>query len=381
MWREAKYHFARSLPTRGASRVGSAMRSMKVLRVLLASRRGASGIRTYTDNLAQGLGSLGHQVLVLDETIVEPRSEGNGVTAMPFAPPPKLPPRLKRFDHIAGWMRSRDVDTRAEELGVDLVHATDLELAPAVQPLVVTAWDPVSSAIKRLRLARARGEDPLAELAYALVDARAYRRAQAIVAVTDSVAAALQRHPRVETIFPFLPDYLIHESTRRSNTVCIAANAFGPKKGLEVAISAVSIVRQTRPNVRLMIVGRGSALLRASALPAFCDVMGALSAVDLRATLAQAGCVVIPSLWEEFGYIGLEALAAGTPVACFSTVGMAALPGGGVFVSRSFRSEDLAREILSAIDTERFVFPIQCRASQALPRIISLYQAVLVSRN
>jgi glycogen(starch) synthase len=46
---------------------------------------------------------------------------------------------------------------------------------------------------------------------------------------------------------------------------------------------------------------------------------------DLRALVHRAGCVVIPSLYEPFGVVALEALAAGAPLIVARTGGLAEL--------------------------------------------------------
>ena len=80
-------------------RASSRARMMRaVMRVLIAARRGGSGIRTYTDQLAAGLASLSHEVTVLDETTSEPAA---GV--VPLAQPPQ-----KLLGPLAGWGAPRD---------------------------------------------------------------------------------------------------------------------------------------------------------------------------------------------------------------------------------------------------------------------------------
>jgi glycogen(starch) synthase len=58
------------------------------------------------------------------------------------------------------------------------------------------------------------------------------------------------------------------------------------------------------------------------------DLPGFLSTADLRALVHRAGCVVIPSLYEPFGVVALEALAAGAPLIVARTGGLAELIAG-----------------------------------------------------
>ena len=55
------------------------------------------------------------------------------------------------------------------------------------------------------------------------------------------------------------------------------------------------------------------------------DLPGFLGDDDLRDLVHRAGCVVIPSLYEPFGVVALEALAAGAPLIVARTGGLAEL--------------------------------------------------------
>ena len=55
------------------------------------------------------------------------------------------------------------------------------------------------------------------------------------------------------------------------------------------------------------------------------DLPGFVNDDDLRQLVHRAGCVVIPSLYEPFGLVALEALAAGAPLIVARTGGLAEL--------------------------------------------------------
>ncbi len=83
-----------------------------------------------------------------------------------------------------------------------------------------------------------------------------------------------------------------------------------------------------------MIAGRGSYLPE---LQTQIDVEGVSDLVqlagfvpddELRALLHRAGCVVIPSLYEPFGIVALEAMAAGAPSIVARTGGLAEIVDG-----------------------------------------------------
>jgi glycogen(starch) synthase len=96
----------------------------------------------------------------------------------------------------------------------------------------------------------------------------------------------------------------------------------------------MALLRHKVPGIRCVIAGRGSYLPE---LQMQIDVEGVSDLVhlagfvpddDLRALLHRAGCVVIPSLYEPFGIVALEAMAAGAPTIVARTGGLAEIVEG-----------------------------------------------------
>jgi len=106
------------------------------------------------------------------------------------------------------------------------------------------------------------------------------------------------------------------------------------EKGFQVLVRAVGALRNRVPGIRCTIAGRGSYLAE---LQTQIDVEGVADLVDLagfvpddelRDTLQRAGCVVIPSLYEPFGIVALEGMAAGAPTIVARTGGLAEIVEG-----------------------------------------------------
>ncbi|MFK8024269.1 MAG: glycosyltransferase family 4 protein [Ilumatobacter sp.] len=106
------------------------------------------------------------------------------------------------------------------------------------------------------------------------------------------------------------------------------------EKGFQVLARSVSTLRPRIPDVSCTIAGRGSYLpelqtqIDVEGVSDLVDLPGFLHDDDLRALVHTAGCVVIPSLYEPFGLVALEALAAGAPLIVARTGGLAELVEG-----------------------------------------------------
>ena len=106
------------------------------------------------------------------------------------------------------------------------------------------------------------------------------------------------------------------------------------EKGFQVLARAISALRYRVAGLDCMIAGRGSYLpelqsqIDIAGVGDLVELPGFLSDNELRAAIHRAGCVVIPSLYEPFGVVALEALAAGAPLIVADTGGLGELVGG-----------------------------------------------------
>lgn len=106
------------------------------------------------------------------------------------------------------------------------------------------------------------------------------------------------------------------------------------EKGFHVLARAIAALRYRVAGLECTIAGRGSYLpelqsqIDLAGVGDLIEVPGYLSDNELRAAIHRAGCVVIPSLYEPFGVVALEALAGGAPLIVADTGGLAELVGG-----------------------------------------------------
>ena len=134
------------------------------------------------------------------------------------------------------------------------------------------------------------------------------------------------------------------------------------EKGFQVLARSMSTVRNRVPGVQCTIAGRGSyqpelqAQIDVEGVSDIVHIAGFVDDEELRALTQRAGCVVIPSLYEPFGLVALEALAAGAPLVVARTGGLAELIEGtdAGLTFEPGRAEDLA-DCIERVLTDSFL--------------------------
>ncbi|RQP22106.1 glycosyltransferase family 1 protein [Albitalea terrae] len=95
-----------------------------------------------------------------------------------------------------------------------------------------------------------------------------------------------------------------------------------PRKGVRALCMAFDLVKQVHPDAQLVLAGRASdatrqmllALPRVAAHASSIRFHGVGGVHDLPDLYRQASVTVLPSVWEAFGLVLVESLAAGTPL-------------------------------------------------------------------
>jgi phosphatidylinositol alpha-mannosyltransferase len=118
-------------------------------------------------------------------------------------------------------------------------------------------------------------------------------------------------------------------SAGRRTVLCVGR--LEPRKGVNTLIRAMALVRETAPDVLLVIVGDGSERAALGALAGDTPTVqfaGQVSDADLAAYVQAADVVCSPALGgESFGIVLLEAMACGKPIVASRIEGYEALIG------------------------------------------------------
>lgn len=148
------------------------------------------------------------------------------------------------------------------------------------------------------------------------------------------------------------------------------------EKGFQVLARAMHQLRGRVPDVRCTIAGHGSYLPE---LQTQIDVEGVSDLIELPGFLRDgalldlvqgAGCVVIPSLYEPFGVVALEALAAGSPLIVAHTGGLAELVDGtgAALTFEPGNADDLSDCIERVLSDPEFAEQLTERAHELVKR-------------
>jgi len=130
------------------------------------------------------------------------------------------------------------------------------------------------------------------------------------------------------------------------------------EKGVQDLIAAMPRIRRSHPGTRLVVAGTGSHAdwladrARRHRIPRAVDFAGHLPDRQLAAVLCAADAVVLPSRYEPFGMVALEAAAAGAPLVASTAGGLGEVVVDGE-TGLSFAPSDvagLARAVRAVLD-------------------------------
>jgi glycosyltransferase involved in cell wall biosynthesis len=317
------------------------------LSVLVALHGGTlSGVDTYAEQVAVAGAAASHHVTLLAfgeqaAAGLAQRRYGPNLTVRTTAAPPRSYVRslARQVPTLAlAEMESRvGKELRRTRERFDVAHLNHPGLADAVRPfadrVVVGAWFYPHSARGRVRetWAHTGGKFPrsagfaLKGLSHYWNDRRGYAASDCIVTPTELLAHQLRSLGLDAVACP--PPANLHpgpsaagaRGAREKPRVSIACgNLALPRKNVGVGIEAVHRLGAAGMAVELELIGRNAerfaAQLRRLPASVALRITGPVGREEMPARLQAADVLLIPSLYEEWGYVATEALISGTPV-------------------------------------------------------------------
>ncbi|MFV0309189.1 MAG: glycosyltransferase family 4 protein [Desertimonas sp.] len=303
------------------------------------------GVAAHVDGLSHALAQAGHDVVVftLAHRFASTSTADHGVTIrrartdLPWLPDEDLVARVASANHHLVQL-SADLDGWRP----DVVHAHDWQVAWAADTLAALHGARLIATFHTTERGRHGGRvPPGVAAAVHSVESWLAHRAAAVVAssrfMTNEVLVgfeldASRAHRVPNGIDPTWWAGGEHPAEREP--LVFAWGRVQYEKGFQLLAPAIGMLRTRIPGVQCVIGGRGSytpELQSQIDIEGVSDLMhlaGFLPDENLRDMVHRAGCVAIPSLYEPFGIVALEALAGGAPLIVARTGGLAELVDG-----------------------------------------------------
>jgi glycosyltransferase involved in cell wall biosynthesis len=127
------------------------------------------------------------------------------------------------------------------------------------------------------------------------------------------------------------------------------------QKGVDLLVRAVPTVVSGAPRTHVLVVGDGTRRAEAEALADELGVAGRVHFTGWRHDLAEVmravDVLALPSRWEAFGIVNLEAMAAAKPVVGFAVEGIpeVVVHGETGLLSPAGAVDDLARDLVRVL--------------------------------
>lgn len=304
------------------------------------------GIAAHVSGLTGALARAGHEVVVLtlhhptvpDDTTVGGVRVLRARTDLPWIPDDDIVARMASANHQITQLAAQLGDWRP-----DVVHTHDWLTAWAGDTLKELWGVPLVATIHATERGRHGGHVPGGQPA--VINAvewwLTYQAAEVICCsqfMRNEVIDGFELPPSKVRLVPNGVDPALWAPPAGTpdtrEPLVLAWGRVQYEKGFQVLASAIGRLRSRVPGLRCVIAGRGSYLpelqmqLDVEGVGDLVHLVGFISDDELRGLLHRAGCAVIPSLYEPFGIVALEAMAAGAPVVAARTGGLAEIVGG-----------------------------------------------------
>jgi len=302
------------------------------------------GIAAHVHGLATALVRDGHEVVVMslhhpdapEDTVVDGVRVLRARTDLPWIPSEDLAAQMASANHHLVKLATRLGSWRPE-----VVHAHDWLVAWAGDVLANLFEVPLVATVHATERGRHGGHVPAGTPAVVnSVEWWLTYQAREIICcsafMTREVISGFELPPEKVHLVPngVDPELWAPDRTRPREPMVLAWGRVQYEKGFQVLATAIGRLRQRVPDIRCVIAGRGSYLpdlqiqLDVEGLGDLVHLAGFVDDDELRHLLATAGCVAIPSLYEPFGIVALEAMAAGAPTVAARTGGLAEILEG-----------------------------------------------------
>jgi glycosyltransferase involved in cell wall biosynthesis len=305
---------------------------MRIVQVMLA--RGFGGAERSFLDITTALVSKGHEVLVIADRrgFLYPQLKKNimfktiGVTCF----------------GVWDWRISRVISNEVKKFGANVIHA---HLARAAHL--------AGKASKKVGI-------PLLVKTHNLVNLKYYENVSCFVPTTEAQEAYLIAGGLAKSKICRIPNFSSivaasrpSTSSRSSEFKIKALGRFVHKKGFDLLLEAISLVRKSGQAVTLDLGGAGPEKKRLVKIIEQLDLTNVVNLVgwveDISQFFKGGDLFVLPSREEPFGIVVLEAMASGVPILASKTQGPLEILNSDMGYFTDMDSVSLANDILDII--------------------------------
>lgn len=316
------------------------------------------GLGRHVHALAEAMARAGHEVTVLSRHPGDPGVPYDEVSGgVRIVRVPEDPSLLTFADDLLAWtMALNHALTRAglavcDQGRPDVVHAHDWLVAHAATTLKHHLGVPLVATLHATEAGRHQGwlPGPLNRGIHSIEWWLTYE-ARRVIACSDymrwEVTRLFELPPEKVDVLPngvdaaawqVAPDQVAAARRRWAGDGPLLAygGRLVHEKGVQDLLAALPRLVRRHPGLRLVVAGTGPAAAtlkeraRALRLGRSVRFAGFIPDADLAALIAASDCAVVPSRYEPFGLVALEAAAAGTPVAAAAVGGLAEIVADG----------------------------------------------------
>lgn len=307
--------------------------------------RSVGGVAAHVDGLGHALARSGHEVVLFTlshrgapaDAVVDGVRVVRARTDLPWLPDDDLVARVASANHHIVKLTAELGEWRPE-----VVHAHDWQVAWAADTLATLHGARLVATFHATERGRHGGRVPLGEASavHAVESWLAHGAAEVVASsrfMTNEVVGGFELPTERTHLIPNGIDptwWSTGEQPGGRSPLVLTWGRVQYEKGFQVLARSMHALRTRVPGIECIIGGRGSYLPE---LQSQIDIEGVSDLIhlpgflvddQLRDAVHRAGCVAIPSLYEPFGIVALEALAGGAPLVVARTGGLAELVEG-----------------------------------------------------